>query len=112
MVEWKDVKDPKWAAEVELWAWESRRTDEWEKSGTCPRCKHHMSVLAQGGTLVGGATMTVDAAPDLVGGATMTVDAAPDPVDARCNQCEHDGHPTEPAIRTRGCGARGQISPP
>jgi hypothetical protein len=102
MVEWEDVKDPEWAAAVALWDWELRRKGEWSKSGTCPRCKHLMSVLAQGGTLVGGATMTVDAAPD----------SKPDPVDAHCNQCEHDGHPAAPPIRTRGCGARGQIPPP
>jgi hypothetical protein len=97
-LEWEDVSPADWIATVDAWPWTRRDTDEWFKSGPCPRCGHNMTVRSEGGVLAGLRYVIVDGAEDKV--------------TAFCNTCSHTGHPETPSIRARGCGARGQIGPP
>lgn len=44
-IEFDPRSDPAWAAGVDAWPWIERDRACAAKTGACPRCGHHMSVL-------------------------------------------------------------------
>jgi hypothetical protein len=111
-LKWDDADDPGWVSAVNAWPWSSIGGGAWAKSGSCPRCTHHMTVTA-GGEVVIALGPTDRAAIDLMVIAEeegIIVDPNDGSIYARCD-CTDD-HPGRPPRLKRGCGRAGYIDPP
>jgi hypothetical protein len=106
---WDKTPFAGWQTTVNGWKWQSLGGDDWEKSGSCPRCEHGMSVLKQGSYSL--LTSTEDdplAALIEAEGGPLLVDSGK--FFARCDCGEE--HPGRPASISRGCGQWADIDPP
>jgi hypothetical protein len=110
-VKWVNATSEVWQRTVDRWRWNSLGSGDWEKTGSCPRCREHMRVRKGS-----------SAFPDFVSAEALTLDelivlekgdrhAANDAgFYARCT-CKGD-HPGRPEDLKHGCGSWAMITAP
>jgi hypothetical protein len=111
-IPWDRTPFPGWLQTVGSWPWKSFGDGEWEKSGSCPRCKHDMSVMQAGGVVFVESLEQAHEAllADENAGPFHLRSTSSANFYARCNCGEP--HPGRPANLKRGCGQAGSIEPP
>ena len=110
---WDKTPFPGWRATVNAWRWDPTGPDSWEKSGTCPRCEHGITVTKQGGLVP--LDLSEEALMEIMveaerGRPVTTRSDDTDQLFARCDCGEK--HPGRPADLARGCGQWAEIDPP
>jgi hypothetical protein len=109
---WNPRHSERWRQEVDSWPWQSVGAGEWQKNGTCPRCKHDMWVTWGGGP----DGLDAEEQVQILLEARVDTDefllaAAAEGLKLAWCTCQHQ-HPDRPKELDRGCGQNGLVSPP